>query len=94
MAARFTRTDLESFYLNPDRPIRFAKCPFCGRVVFNGYRKDTGNMSLAHQSFPDPLRPGEHIAGCEAFRALSTTNLRELARLFRASGVQWTDLAL
>jgi hypothetical protein len=92
MGQRFTDEQLEAFYIDPTRPTTWATCPHCGGLLVMGYRKDTGNLSLAHESYPDPERPGAHWPGCEPFRALCERNPVEFLRLCKSSGVHWQKL--
>lgn len=92
MPQRFTDAELEAFAIDPRQPSAMAVCPFCGLELVLGYRKDTGNLSLAHASFPDPTRPGEHIAGCDPFRDIASRNGVEFLRLCKSRGVHWQRL--
>jgi hypothetical protein len=92
MGGRFTEAQLESFYINPRRPAVRAVCPFCGGELVMGHRKDTGNISLAHDAVPDPLHPGQHVAGCEVFQQIASRNVVEFLRLLQSRGVRFEKL--
>lgn len=72
MPSRFTEQELESFYLDPREPPGLARCPWCGGDIVLGVRKDTRNLSIAHQAHPDPTDSTgtRFVSGCEQFLAV------------------------
>lgn len=85
----FTDDELDRLPFDRHLVIKWAVCPFCGLRVATGTRKDTRNLSIVHEAIEDVRAPGEAMAGCERFRALSSTNLRELAQCFRSARIEW-----
>lgn len=89
MGQRFTERELEQFAIDPRKPGGWCRCPFCGLLVVDAHRRDTGNRAIAHETLPDPTRPGERLAGCEAFRRVE---LLDFLRLLKSNGVSWQKL--
>lgn len=92
MPGRFDDAALEAFAINPRRPSAWATCPCCGGQLVMGYRKDTGSLSLAHDTLPDPAHPGVHLAGCAPFREIAARNVVEFLRICQSRGVRWQKL--
>jgi hypothetical protein len=91
---RFTASELEQFAIDPTRRAYWGTCPWCGLTIVLGHRKDTGNVCIAHEGFPDPMQQGAMLCGCEVFRELASTNQVELLRLLRTARLRLQPLTL
>lgn len=89
MPGRFTERELDAFSIDPRKPGGWCVCPFCGGLVVDAHRRDNGNRTIAHETLPDPTRPGARLSGCEAYRRV---DLLDFLRLLKSQGVEWKKL--
>lgn len=94
VVSRFSDAELESFLIDPREPASFAPCPFCGRDIVLGVRKETRNVCLAHAAYKDPTDATglRYLSGCEPFTTMVARNPLDFLRACKSHGVRWERL--